>query len=271
MQPLATLTDRPSKTNAARGQIHPAVFPVSSSRAAHLYTLGLETSTRAPGAALLNGEMVLGCVQCEPGKQASARFPVLIRDLLASHGVAPREIGLIAVSIGPGSFTGLRVGVTLAKTWAWATGAKLVAVPTLEAIARSLRQSGLPSGSTRLRVASDAQRQQFFMQAWQLAGDDPASGGAVQIVDHQQLTQDFPADGLLVLGGPVSFQPDWPATRVLHVHPDPVAVGRLGLKMLNAGQTTTPMDLIPHYGRESAATEQRARGAAAASQSSLET
>jgi tRNA threonylcarbamoyladenosine biosynthesis protein TsaB len=229
-----------------------------------LYTLGLETSTRAPGAALLGGEALLGSVYCEPGKQASARFPVLIRDLLASHGVAPRDIGLLAVSIGPGSFTGLRVGVTLAKTWAWATGAKLVAVPTLEAVGRGVLATALPPGSACLRVASDAQRQQFFLQSWQLAGGGPVTGSAVQIVDRQQLTQDFPASGLLVLSGLTSIQPAWPATRVLYVHPDPAAVASLGLKMFNAGQTTTPLELIPRYGRDSAATERKAHGAAAA-------
>src|SRR5690606_11422639 len=81
-----------------------------------------------------------------------------LRDLLAGHSLAAHDVQTVAVSIGPGSFTGLRVGVVCAKTWAYATGARLVAVDTLLAVAQ---QAG--DAVQRLQVVSDAQRNELFV------------------------------------------------------------------------------------------------------------
>jgi tRNA threonylcarbamoyladenosine biosynthesis protein TsaB len=69
----------------------------------------------------------------------------------------PQQIDEIFVSIGPGSFTGLRIGITLAKTLAFATGAKIVAVPTVLVLAENA-----PPETTNLVIVLDAKREQIF-------------------------------------------------------------------------------------------------------------
>src|SRR3972149_6836639 len=67
-----------------------------------------------------------------------------VRDLLDAHDWAPASIQLIAVAIGPGSFTGLRIGVTMAKTFAYAVGAQVIGVNTLAVLAEQARHLSGP-------------------------------------------------------------------------------------------------------------------------------
>ena len=89
-------------------------------------------------------------------RHASGLVPA-IRDLLRSAALRPPELGLIAVGLGPGSFTGLRVGLAAAKGLAFAVGCPLVGLDSLEAIAR-----GAPSSYERVRVAVDSRRDELF-------------------------------------------------------------------------------------------------------------
>ena len=74
-------------------------------------------------------------------------------ELLATGGLRAREIEVIGVGLGPGSYTGLRVGVTAAKTLAYVTGAALVGLDSLEAVAWNA-----PGTALRVSVVADAQR-----------------------------------------------------------------------------------------------------------------
>src|SRR5205823_153504 len=76
---------------------------------------------------------------------------------LATANWLPKEVELVAVTVGPGSFTGLRIGVTTAKAFAYAIGAEVVGVNTLDALAAQ----ALPSPSP-LWAILDAQRQELF-------------------------------------------------------------------------------------------------------------
>jgi tRNA threonylcarbamoyladenosine biosynthesis protein TsaB len=80
-----------------------------------------------------------------------------VADLLASGGIGAREIELIGVGLGPGSYTGLRVGVMAAKTLAYVTGAPLVGLDSLEAVAWNA-----PGSARRISVVADAQRGEVY-------------------------------------------------------------------------------------------------------------
>jgi len=100
--------------------------------------LGLDTATRRASAGLLiDGEVVAEQAQLANGSHAVTVLP-LVADTLRRAGCRVRDLDAVAVSGGPGGFTGLRVGLSVAKGLACATGVPVVAVPTLEALARTL-------------------------------------------------------------------------------------------------------------------------------------
>ena len=108
--------------------------------------LALETSGRTGSVALARQGTVLSEEEFPHGlKHAAGIIPIIDR-MCRSAGWGPWDIDEIYVSIGPGSFTGLRVGVTVAKSLAFATGARLVAVPTMDALVRNI-----PPGWKNLR------------------------------------------------------------------------------------------------------------------------
>src|SRR5450759_3825007 len=99
-----------------------------------MLTLAIETSGPLGSVALFESETVLGEQSLELGRQHGQSLIPTIRQLLTFYGKLPRDLELVAVSIGPGSYTGLRVGVVCAKTLAYAANSQLVAVDTLHAV-----------------------------------------------------------------------------------------------------------------------------------------
>jgi len=101
-----------------------------------MLTLALETSGHAGSIALLEaGQLRTEIELAATGRRHARTLVPEIGSLLKTHGLSPRQIDLLAVSIGPGSFTGLRVGIVCAKTFAYATGCSLVGVDTFLALA----------------------------------------------------------------------------------------------------------------------------------------
>lgn len=94
----------------------------------------LETSGRTR-VGLAVGGAVVAAADLGGGRQHNRQLIPAIADLLRGHDVSPRDLAGVAVGTGPGSYTGLRVGLTAAKTIAYAVGCSLVAVPTFAAIA----------------------------------------------------------------------------------------------------------------------------------------
>src|SRR5687768_2419931 len=101
-----------------------------------MLVLSIETSGTGGSIALVDDRACLAERSLSQAGRRHARTLVFeLKQLLAEREVAPGDLGAVAVSIGPGSFTGLRVGVVCAKTLAYAVSTKLVAVDTFLAIA----------------------------------------------------------------------------------------------------------------------------------------
>ncbi|HWM76502.1 MAG TPA: tRNA (adenosine(37)-N6)-threonylcarbamoyltransferase complex dimerization subunit type 1 TsaB, partial [Methylomirabilota bacterium] len=100
--------------------------------------LAVETSTLAGGAALLDGELVVGEYALDVSATHSERLMVAIDRVLTDAGWTVRDLEGLAVSVGPGSFTGLRIGLSTVKGLALALSIPIVAVPTLDAMAALL-------------------------------------------------------------------------------------------------------------------------------------
>jgi tRNA threonylcarbamoyladenosine biosynthesis protein TsaB len=123
-------------------------------------TLAIDTSLAAGSAAAIDGGRVADRRFAPPGDHARL-LAAALADVAGELGWTPRDAELIAVIRGPGSFTGLRVGVAAAKAVAWATGARLVGVSAFDVIARtSSRLAGWPDAP--IQIGFDAGRGEVF-------------------------------------------------------------------------------------------------------------
>jgi tRNA threonylcarbamoyladenosine biosynthesis protein TsaB len=123
--------------------------------------LGIDTATRHASIGFCrNGEVIAEATE-HSSRHAVSVLP-LIERVLATAGVGARDLDAIAVSRGPGSFTGLRVGLSVAKGLACATGARVVGVPTLEALVKGAGRSGV--GCSLL----DARRGEFYAASFEV-------------------------------------------------------------------------------------------------------
>src|ERR1051325_5032976 len=123
--------------------------------------LAIETSGVAGSVALLQDERVLAEHVLETRQRTAQSLAPAVHALLEQIDWHPSDVELVAVTTGPGSFTGLRIGVTFAKVFAYAVGCQILGVNTLEAIAcRAPREAGT------IWVVLDAQRQQLFAAAF---------------------------------------------------------------------------------------------------------
>jgi len=106
------------------------------------YLLHIETATQVCSVALSLDGRVLSCLESHEKNSHSAVLTLLINELLNQEGMAYSELDAVAVSMGPGSYTGLRIGVSAAKGFCYALDIPMISVPTLQSMAAGA--SGLP-------------------------------------------------------------------------------------------------------------------------------
>lgn len=102
--------------------------------------LALDTSNQVMGVAVVDQDVVLGEIITNMKKNHSVRLMPAVESLLQEVYVDVKELDRIAVAYGPGSYTGVRIGVTVAKTLAWSLGIPIVGVSSLEVLAQNGRR-----------------------------------------------------------------------------------------------------------------------------------
>jgi len=227
--------------------------------------LAVETSHRTGSVAIAeDGELLAERDLSSAQRNAQSLVPAA-RDLLAEFDLQPQEVGLLALPAGPGSFTGLRVGVTFAKTFAYVCGAEVLALDTLQVIAEQVAEPG----PEPLHVVMDAQRRELFAAAFQFGKPEEyrlrwKRLTATKIVSADQWITHLPSGatvtgpGLrrlqdrLPAGVNVAPEADWP--------PRAGSVVRVAYHHFLADQRTDPWRLVPNYFRKSAAEEKRDAG-----------
>ncbi len=104
--------------------------------------LSLETSTTVCSVALHKQGVLLDTLEDHTPNSHSALLTVLMENILKKQKLEVNELDAIAVSIGPGSYTGLRIGASVAKGLAYGAEIPVIAIPTLKVIASALSESG---------------------------------------------------------------------------------------------------------------------------------
>lgn len=100
--------------------------------------LALDTSTNVATVAILEDDVIIGEYSCNKGKTHSQTLMPMVQSLLERVKLCATDIDVFSASIGPGSFTGLRIGVTTVKAMAYAAGKPVISVYTLDALAYNL-------------------------------------------------------------------------------------------------------------------------------------
>ncbi len=227
-----------------------------------MMTLGIETSGDIAGLAVVDGDGVRAELQFRHHLELSRFLIPRLEEALALARVGLPDIGGIAVAIGPGSFTGLRLGVTAAKTLAYALGLPVCGVGTLEALAADFPA---PAG-TLLCAVLPASGTQVFAALYQVGPAGPelrAEDALLEARDLGRMLASTPYP-VVLLGEPGKHRELLTASggERLTVHPydqppRAAAVARLGRQRLRAGQGTEAHRLAPRYLRPSAAEARR--------------
>ena len=225
--------------------------------------LTIETSGRA-GSVVLGAGIGYADAQIVesstlPGtmRHASELMPTIDR-LVKQQNWPADSITDVFVSIGPGSFTGLRIGVSVARALAWSIGAEIIAVPTVDALARNALEADPIPG--HLAVVLDAKRKQIYTAAFDIANNRVTKTIDACLADPADFFARCPKP-LAVLGEGVAYHREaidaagvlvldeilWPA-RAQNIF-------YVGLELAADGKYTSGPDLMPLYIRRPEAEE----------------
>lgn len=141
-------------------------------------------------------EPVATC-QVRAHRASNTRLIPLIDDMLVAHGVPHDALACIAVGVGPGSFTGVRIACATAKGIASALGVGLVGLSTLEAVAWGAWAEGQRG---ELLVVADAMRKEVYPARFLLSDDGVARQGADRVGKAAAVAEEFAGSGLPVVG-----------------------------------------------------------------------
>lgn len=211
--------------------------------------LAVETSTLAGGAALLDGGLIVGEYTLDVSLTHSERLMGAIDRLLSDAGWTVRDLEGLAVSVGPGSFTGLRIGLSTVKGLALALTIPIAAVPTLDAMATLLPFAALP-----VCPVLDARKREVYASLYRWDGAGMRREWEYLALAPADLARRL--DEPVIVLGDAADQIDSPyAQRIRPPRrgPSPAAVGFLGHQRLAMGDTVAPADLVPIYLRPSEA------------------
>lgn len=220
--------------------------------------LAVETSGRVGSVAACRGVEILAEESLQKGT-AHGRLlvPVIDRAVKAAGWAGPRDIELIVVSQGPGSFTGLRIGIACAKTLAAQLGKPLVAVCSLDAMAQNA-----PPASERILTVLDAKRGDVYAAAYERKNGTlhRTAGPSVMTPDEAGALLERPVH---VMGdGLVHHADRFPPPEYRHAPEEQWriragTVARLGLGAFQRGGREEPLGLEPIYLRRPEAEERR--------------
>ena len=224
--------------------------------------LALETATLAGGAALLDAGRLIGESRLNIALTHSERLMAVVDRLLQDCGWDATSLDALAVSIGPGSFTGLRVGAATAKGLALALEIEVAPVPTLDALAATL-----PFADAPVCAILAARRDEVYCSLYRWTGAAMAREWDYLALPPAEAAARLEAPVIVLGDGVAACRPHLGRlgaglreADLVHSLPSPAVVGALGHAILAAGGGIPAERLAPLYLRPSEA-ELRARHA----------
>ncbi len=211
-----------------------------------MLTLGIETATDVCSVALFEDDhLVADRTVSEPRSHAAQLVP-LIQEIFRSESKAVEDVDVIAVSAGPGSYTGLRIGASTAKGLAFASDAALVAVGTLEALALGCTQST----THYVLTVIPSRRDEVYAAIYDVSGPFPSLVQEPTAVELNNLADWLPEYDLH-LAGPAANQvlemTDSERLHFIDAAPSAIHVARIGIERFKNGVIENVAEWEPYY------------------------
>ena len=211
--------------------------------------LALDTSTHTVGVALYDGSRVLSeSVWTSPDFHTVELAPK-VAEVLAKAGMTATELGAVAVAIGPGSFTGLRIGLALAKGLALAHHLSLVGIPTLDILA-----AAQPVREAQLVAVLRAGRGRLAAGWYQKRGNSWQAAGSIELLTADALSERIQSPTLVCgeLTGDEQQLLRRKRKNIVLASPAqslrrPAFLAELGWKRWQSGEVDNPATLSPFY------------------------
>jgi tRNA threonylcarbamoyladenosine biosynthesis protein TsaB len=229
-------------------------------------TLALDTTTRAGSAAVLRDEVVLAELSGDSALTHGQRLPGELMRVLEESGLRIADVELFAVAAGPGSFTGLRVGIATVQGLAMARSRRVVAVSTLDALASAAANASRAGTNADRRIAAwmDAQRGEVSAALYAPDGRDlliaPQSASPASVLDRWSEAADT-ATAIFIGDGAVRYREivEARAAQAIVTAPPPLARFIGAIAAADPARAVLPHAVVPIYIRASDAELARAR------------
>jgi len=225
---------------------------------ADVLILAIETATGCGGVALTRGTAMTGKVLAEytlqPEVTHSRRLLGSVAAVMTTAGVGWNELDGVAVSQGPGSFTGLRIGMAAAKGIAMATGLPLLPIPTLDGLAAQV-----PPGDLPICCLLDARKQQVYGALYRYQEACWRRSGPFLVLRPEELLQHIHEPTLLIGPGlqacrsEMAAHPQARLTDAGFLHPRAATIGFCAARLLADGTGGEAGEIVPLYVRASEA------------------
>lgn len=215
-----------------------------------MYLLGIETATKTGGVAIVSEEGVISEYTLNVEVAHAERLMATVDRVLKDTGIPLSEVGGFGVSIGPGSFTGLRIGLATVKGLAFATGKPVAAVPTLKALAWRIPFSRYP-----VCPLLDARKQQVYAALYRRDADTIVEMMPETVTALADLAREITGEVLFTGEGARLFASEIRRSFAGRAHiaplsalvPSAASVAELAHLMIAAGLQSDPDHVAPKY------------------------
>jgi len=215
-----------------------------------MVVLGIETSTKTGSVAIISERGVIAQYSLNIEVTHSERLMTTVDRVLKDTGIAMKQVDGFAVANGPGSFTGLRIGLSTVKGLSFATSKPVVTVPTLKALAWNVPYSSFP-----ICPLLDARKNEVYAALYSFNGASLVQTLPEQVITLGKLAAHIKGKTVFTGEGAYLFQAEidklFGSSALFAPHsvalPSAAAVAEIGLDLLKKGAPSDPDDLTPMY------------------------
>jgi tRNA threonylcarbamoyladenosine biosynthesis protein TsaB len=223
--------------------------------------LALDTTTRALSAAVVEDDRVLAQHESDATRTHAERLPADLLAVLATAGLDVGSVDVFAVAAGPGSFTGLRIGIATMQGLAFVRRKRMVAVPVFDALAHVAAARAAPDAVVATWI--DAHRRDVYTAAYRVVTAPPYARGRVVVLDGpavgdpRAILDRWSTSGIdpeIFIGSGARFYADViaegaPRRVVCDTPPLAATIGLVAAERARAGESVDPAAVQPMYVR----------------------